>query len=52
MPRPPRPGEVRPPKEHPQGRKLTAWQKPVSLRLTERGWKITIAERKALQELF
>lgn len=50
MGRPPKPGQARPPKEHPQGRKLTAWQKPVSIRLTERGWKILVAERKALLE--
>lgn len=50
MGRPPKPGEVRPPRKGPQGRLPGPFQRALSLRLTERGYQTLVAERRALQQ--
>lgn len=50
MGRPPKPGEPRPVRKGPQGRIPGPFQRPLSLRLTDRGYQVLIAERRALQE--
>ena len=51
MGRPPKPGEVRPPRKGNQGRKPGPFQHGYSMRLSAKGHAALIAERKALQEL-